>query len=355
MRLEELDYALPRELIAARPPSERPSARLLVVGNGAGFAHHTVRDLIDLLPPSLLVLNDTRVIPARLRGTKPTGGKVEVLLLERLEAADPDRDERWLAMGRASKGLAPGLTLAFGDGALQVEVLTKRPSGWVEVRLRADGIQAALARVGEVPLPPYLERSAEAADTERYQTVFAEHPGSVAAPTAGLHFDATLLEALAARGHRFAKVTLHVGPGTFVPVEAEELDDHPMHSEWYAVGDAAAAAITAAHAEGRPVVAVGTTVVRTLESVAAAHGRVVATEGRTNLFIRPPYTFRVIDGLLTNFHLPKSTLLALVMAAMGIERTRAAYAEAIRERYRFFSYGDAMLLRPGVIERAPWP
>ncbi|HJL17673.1 MAG TPA: tRNA preQ1(34) S-adenosylmethionine ribosyltransferase-isomerase QueA [Sandaracinaceae bacterium LLY-WYZ-13_1] len=348
MDVDELDYDLPEELIAQRPAAEREGARLLVLDRGSGVIdHRTVRELPGLLRPSLLVVNDTRVIPARLFGRKPTGGRVELLLVERLGPAGAV--ERWVALGRASKPLRPGTDLALepADGGLSARVVARRPEG-LEVELRAEGsVAEALERVGHVPLPPYVRRADDASDRERYQTVFARHPGAVAAPTAGLHFGEALVAALEAAGHRLARVTLHVGPGTFRPVQTERLEEHPMHTERYAVSAEAAAAIAAARREGRPVVAIGTTVVRTLES-AFDDGAVRPGEGATDLFITPPFEFRAVDALWTNFHLPRSTLLALVMAFAGVEPTRRAYAEAVAARYRFFSYGDAMLIRdPG--------
>jgi len=346
VRVDELDYELPEELIAQAPPEARDGARLLVLDRGvSGVAHRAVVDLPSLLPPSLVVLNDTRVFPARLFGRKESGGKVELLLVERLGA--PGEEERWLALGKASKGLRPGMGVAIDGGGLSARVEARRPDGSLEVTLRAEAgeVLTAIERVGRVPLPPYVARDPDARDRERYQTVFARELGAVAAPTAGLHLSERLLAALEAAGHRVAHVTLHVGPGTFAPVKVEDLGAHPMHFERYEVSEAAATALAEARHEGRPILAVGTTVVRTLEAAADAEGRVPPGKGRTDLFIRPPYGFRVVDSLLTNFHLPRSTLLALVMAFGGVEPVREAYAEAVRARYRFFSYGDAMLLR----------
>lgn len=363
MRVEELDFALPEALIAQSPPESRDGARLLLVTPGAArFDDRMVTDLPTQLPPSLFVLNDTKVIPARLLGQKPTGGKVEILLVEPLahvedgaaEVAVGELHERWLAMGRASKGLKPGATLYFGvagaAGELRVRVDAKRESGELEVTVIWPSAQGslfdALDRVGHMPLPPYIRREDGADDRERYQTVFAETPGAIAAPTAGLHLSERLIAEMTRVGHRFAKVTLHVGPGTFAPIKVDDLDAHPMHSERYEVTEATAQAIAQAKGEGRPVVAVGTTVVRTLESAAQSDGSVRAGAASTNLLIQPPYEFKVIDALMTNFHLPKSTLLALVMALGGVSTLRAAYTHAVEREYRFFSYGDAMLIRP---------
>ena len=345
MRVEELAYELPEELIAQRPLEERDGARLCVVDRAReDVRHETVRALPGLLSPALLVVNDTRVIPARLHGVKATGGKVEILLVERLSA--PGRTERWVAIGRASKGLSPGTEMELAGGAIAARIDARGEHGGVEVSLEADdAIDHVLARVGEVPLPPYIRRRPEDADSERYQTVFAERPGAIAAPTAGLHLSHRLIGELEATGHRIARVTLHVGPGTFAPVKSETLEDHRMHPERYDVPEATSRAIAEARRERRAVVAVGTTVVRVLESAAADDGTVAPGSGQTTLFVCPPFRFRAVDALVTNFHLPRSTLLALVMAFGGVSLVRRAYEDAVRARYRFFSYGDAMLLR----------
>ncbi|MEY4510633.1 MAG: hypothetical protein RLZZ450_2755 [Pseudomonadota bacterium] len=357
MRADELDYDLPEELIAQAPTPARDGARLLVMPRGeASFSHRQIVDLPGLLPPALFVFNDTRVIPARLLGLKPSGGKFELLLVERVDgeraagsasvASDDTREQRWLCMARPLKTLHAGMQLAVG--ALSIEVGERVGESLLAVTLRADeGVERALASAGELPLPPYIARAPAEQDRERYQTVFAREPGAVAAPTAGLHFGEALLRALAAHGHQRAFITLHVGPGTFLPLAVDDLHQHPMHSERFAISTACAEAVRAAKREGRPIVAVGTTVVRTLEASARAHGEVRAGSGATDLCIFPPYELRVIDALVTNFHLPRSTLLALVMAFAGTDAVRAAYREAVRERYRFFSYGDAMLIQPG--------
>jgi S-adenosylmethionine:tRNA ribosyltransferase-isomerase len=343
----ELDYELPESSIAQTPLAERDAARLLCVPRGeSALSDRSVRELPELLPPgSLLVLNDTRVIPARLFGHKPSGGRVELLLVERLTAIDPS--ERWSALGRASKGLRPGEQIALGDGSLRATIV-ERKEQLLEIELNVVGQGAsateAVDRIGAMPLPPYIKRDAAAADSSRYQTVFAARPGAVAAPTAGLHFTPELLARLERAGHQLAYVTLHVGPGTFAPLRSDDLREHVMHEERFEVPEATRDAIAAARAEGRSVVAVGTTVVRTLESVADEAGAVAAGPGSTSIFIYPPYRFRAIDVLLTNFHLPRSTLLALVMAFTGAPRVRAAYAHAIASGYRFYSYGDAMLI-----------
>ncbi|WP_437637862.1 tRNA preQ1(34) S-adenosylmethionine ribosyltransferase-isomerase QueA [Sorangium sp. So ce854] len=369
MRCELLDYELPEALIASRPPEERDGARLLLVdrGRSAGEVEHAaIRDLDRYVEPgALVVVNDTRVIPARLFGKKRgTGGQVELFLLHRLDeapagggdlaGASPEgggRPERWRAMGRASKPIRPGAVLDIErDGALVAEVLERAEDGVLTVRLSSPAglsVAAAIDAYGHVPLPPYLGRGDDAADRERYQTIFARVPGAVAAPTAGLHLTPALVERLRASGVEIARVTLHVGLGTFQPVTVDDLDAHPMHAEVYSVPEATAAAIAGARDRGAPVVAVGTTVVRALETAAdpARAGLVRAQSGETRLLIQPGYRFRVVDALLTNFHLPRSTLLALVFAFAGRERTLRAYRAAIDAGYRFYSYGDAMLIR----------
>jgi len=345
MRISDLDYELPSELIAQEPLAKRDASRLLLLDVQADEVEdHLFVELPGLLPPSLFVFNDTRVFPARLLGSKATGGKVELLLLRKCD----ERTDRWLAMGRSSKALREGMELELCEGRLEARVVRAREHGELEVELRgASEVDALIEQVGEIPLPPYIRRAASDSDRMRYQTVFAKTPGAVAAPTAGLHFTEDSLSALEEAGHRTAYVTLHVGPGTFRPVQADRLDDHEMHEEGYEVPEATVSAIGLARAEGRPVVAVGTTVVRTLESSVDADGAPVPGVGTTRLFIRPPHRFEVVDHLLTNFHLPRSTLLALVMAFAGENLTRRAYREAADRRYRFYSYGDAMLVRRG--------
>jgi len=343
MRIDDLDYELPEELIAQEPLPKRDASRLLVVDVPSGtLEDRRFTDLPELLPPSLFVFNDTRVFPARIFGHKQTGGKVELLLLRKLAKGS----DRWLAMGRSSKGLRAGMVLALAGAQLEARVLRVREHGEVEVELSGEADPDSLIdELGQVPLPPYIHRAANEADRSRYQTVYAKTRGAVAAPTAGLHFTEDTLSRLERSGHEAAYVTLHVGAGTFRPVQADHLDDHDMHEEAYEVPDQAAASIERARSDGRPVVAVGTTVVRTLEAAAATHGEVRSGVGSTRLFIRPPYEFGVVDHLVTNFHLPRSTLLALVMARAGVDLIREAYQHAIDERYRFFSYGDAMLIR----------
>jgi S-adenosylmethionine:tRNA ribosyltransferase-isomerase len=360
LRCDLLDYDLPEDRIARRPTEARDEARLLVVepAEPGAVEHRHVYDLAELLPEgALLVVNDTRVVPARLIGKKVgTGGSVELLLVRPrpVEGAE-EGAAAFFAMGRSSKPLRPGTEIVFGDGVLTARVEGRDEEGGlfaVTLRARDGDVQAAIERVGHVPLPPYLRRADDEADRERYQTVFARVPGAIAAPTAGLHLSTALLERLAARGVERASVTLHVGLGTFQPVTAEDLNDHPMHSEPFTVPAETQRAIAAARERGAPVIAVGTTVVRALESAADPEraGHVRAMSEDTRLLIQPGYAFRVVDRLLTNFHLPRSTLLALVYAFAGTARVRRAYEIAIAERYRFYSYGDAMLL-----SRAPEP
>jgi S-adenosylmethionine:tRNA ribosyltransferase-isomerase len=341
----DFDYALPEELIAQEPVTPRDASRLLVLPSAGEVAHRRFAELPGLLEPGdLLVFNDTKVIPARLVGTKPSGGKAELLLCEPLEGG---LGPRWRALGQASKPIRVGTVLSF-DG-LTAAIEAAEGEGFYVVRLDREGeaLEAALARAGRVPLPPYIRRAASEEDRGRYQTVWARAPGSAAAPTAGLHFTERLLAELDARGVRRVAVTLHVGPGTFLPIRGDRLEGHTMHAEQYEVTEGAAAEIAACRARGGRVVAVGTTTVRTLES-AWDGARVVPGSGRTALFIRPGHVFGAVDALVTNFHLPRSTLLMLVCAFGGMERVLAAYADAVAARYRFFSYGDAML-----VPRAP--
>ena len=336
MDVREFDFELPEELIAQAPLPERDASRLLVVPRGDGpLLHMGVRDLPALLRTGdLMVANDARVIPARLHGHKAgTGGKVELLLVEPLGGAD------WLALGQASKPLREGQQIeVFGSF---VQIVQIRGGGELVVRLplEGDALWEFLDRAGELPLPPYITHAPGKLDLSRYQTVYAREPGAVAAPTAGLHFTPELIGALREKKINFVSITLHVGPGTFLPVRVERTEDHRMHSERYVVSTEVADAIARTRAAGGRVIAVGTTALRTLE---ASGGR--AGPGRTDLFITPGYTFRAVDGLFTNFHLPRSTLLMLVAAFADLSRVRRAYAEAVARRYRFFSYGDAMLM-----------
>jgi S-adenosylmethionine:tRNA ribosyltransferase-isomerase len=339
LTLDDFDYHLPPECIAQAPLAERSASRLLVMSGGA-LCDRAFVDLPDLLAPGdLLVMNDTRVLHARLFGKKDSGGQVEVLV-ERVSG-----DDEVLAQVRASKSPKPGSRLLLEE-AFEAEVLG-REGEFYRLRFHAEAPTDAvelLERHGRLPLPPYIERAAASADEERYQTVFARERGSVAAPTAGLHFDAPLLERLRARGVGIAHVTLHVGAGTFQPVRVHDLSEHRMHREHYHVPQATAEAIAATKQRGGRVVAVGTTTLRTLESAANPDGAVKVGAGETVLFVTPGYAFKVVDLLVTNFHLPKSTLLMLVSAFGGLEPIRAAYRHAIATGYRFFSYGDAMLI-----------
>lgn len=338
MRRSDFAYDLPGDRIAQAPLAERSAGRLLHVDGAAGrWSDHRFRDLPDLLAPGdLLVFNDTRVIPARIFGHKDTGGRVEILI----ERVGPDQEA--VAQVRASKSPRPGTRIALEGGA-RAEVIGREDDLF---RLAFDcPVFACLQDHGHMPLPPYIRRPDDAADRERYQTVFAREPGAVAAPTAGLHFDAELLARLGERGVETAQVTLHVGAGTFQPVRVEDLSSHTMHAERARVSESVCAAARAARARGNRVVAVGTTVVRSLES-AAAGGEFAPWEGETRLFIRPGYEFRAVDAMITNFHLPESTLLMLVCAFAGTGLVLDAYRHAVSEHYRFFSYGDAMLLLP---------
>ena len=336
-RLSDFDYALPPELIAQAPAVARSASRLLHV-DGMRRRDLVFTDLPSLLAPGdLVVFNDTRVINARVYGEKATGGKVE-LLLERITAAD----EAW-AQVRASHAPKVGARIDLPGGG-RATVLA-REDRFHRLAFEGTGpLHAWLERNGSVPLPPYIARDAQPGDRERYQTIYAREPGAVAAPTAGLHFDDTIMAALAANGVERAFVTLHVGAGTFQPVQHEDLAQHVMHEEWFTLPAATVEAVARARGRGGRVVCVGTTTLRALESAVAEGGSLRAGAARTTLFITPGYRFRVADRLLTNFHLPRSTLLMLVSAFAGYDRIRAAYAHAVAQRYRFFSYGDAMLL-----------
>jgi len=340
MTLDDLDFALPPELIAQHPASERTAARLLAIDRTTGERRHgTVRDLPGLLRAGdLLVVNDARVVPARVRGRRPSGGRIELLLLRAV-----DGPFTWTAMVRGAPRVGELVHLPGGSGHF---VAAEGEGRWrVRLDVGAD-VLAWLERHGEIPLPPYVRRpdGPEPGDAERYQTMFAETPGAVAAPTAGLHFTPALLAALAEQGIRRATLTLHVGPGTFLPIRGGSLDGHRMEGERYCIPSETAAAIADTRRAGGRVVAVGTTTVRALEAAATDEGDVRAGEGEATLFIRPGHRFRVPDALMTNFHLPRSPLLALIAAFAGWERVRAAYDDAVARGYRFYSFGDAMLL-----------
>jgi S-adenosylmethionine:tRNA ribosyltransferase-isomerase len=366
MRVRDFDFELPSELIAQRPPSERGSARLLHLARASGhITHETFAALPTLLRAGdLLVVNNTRVFPARLLGRRvPTGGAVECLLIapsaadlgqrgepESAAAASPAAAsvQVWEALMHPGQKMKPGARVAFGDPpSLFGEVLERRYYGRRLIRLWTEdssAVETAVDAVGHVPLPPYIRRADERNDQERYQTVFADPRGSVAAPTAGLHFTDAILQSLGERGVEVASITLHVGYGTFQPVRVETVEEHHVEGERYDIPSIAADRINLALGEKRRVIAVGTTTTRALESVARESGRIGAGRGTTDLFIYPGFTFRVISGLLTNFHLPRSSLLMLVAAFGGTERVLAAYAAAVAAGYRFYSYGDAMLV-----------
>ena len=347
MQRQDFHFHLPPELIAQQPAAERTASRLLIVDPAAdALSDARFSDFPDLIEPGdVLVMNDTRVIPARLFGRKATGGKVEVLI-ERITG-----DHTALAHVRASKSPPPGSRLTLEDG-IEAEV-TSRESDLFALRFDdKENVVALLDRVGHMPLPPYIERADESDDRQRYQTVYARRAGAVAAPTAGLHFDDATLDAVRAKGVHLAWVTLHVGAGTFQPVRVDDIREHHMHSEWLEVGKDTCAVVNAARAAGRRVVAVGTTSVRCLET-AARDGVLQPFSGETDIFIYPGYRFHMVDALLTNFHLPESTLLMLVCAMGGRERMLAAYEHAVAERYRFFSYGDAMFIRNVAEEARP--
>lgn len=342
MRRSDFNYELPPELIAQFPAERRSASRLLELRPDGAVADRQMRDFASLLEPGdLLIFNDTRVIPARLFGRKPTGGRVEILI-ERLLG-----EREALAQVGASKTPKPGgeilIDLAEGE-APAVLVMIERQDDMFRLQLRSAGsFETLMERVGRLPLPPYIEHAPGGFDAERYQTVFAARPGAVAAPTAGLHFDDALLADLSARGVRTATLTLHVGAGTFQPLRVDDVSEHRMHAERYDISPELCETIAKTKAQGGRIVAVGTTVTRALES-AAASGTLQSGAGETRLFITPGYRFNVVDRLLTNFHLPESTLLMLVSAFAGYDRIMAAYRHAVQQRYRFFSYGDAMLL-----------
>lgn len=348
MKLSEFDFDLPEELIATRPARPRSSARLLLA-QGGDIQDRIVNQLPDILQPGdRLILNDTKVIPARLSGLRhrsgeagETAARIEVTLLE------PRADGTWSALVKPLKKLREGEEIVFSDVLSATMTGRADGQGFLQFNLTGDDFDAALAAVGAMPLPPYIaaKRPADEADKDDYQTYWARHAGAVAAPTASLHFDGPLLEALAARGVAFTHVTLHVGAGTFLPVKVDDVRDHKMHAEWGEVTAKAAAEINATKAAGGRVIPVGTTALRLIES-AAQGGQIQPWTGPTDIFITPGFEFQIADGLMTNFHLPKSTLMMLVSALMGVAEIRAIYAHAIAERYRFFSYGDSSLLLP---------
>lgn len=340
MKLHDFYYDLPQELIAQDPLLDRTSSRLMHVDRATGDIEHKVfYDIIDYLNEGdCLVINNTKVIPARLFGTREGHeGKVEILLLKRKE------NDIWETLVKPGKKCKVGTILVFGDGLLKAEVLEVVEDGNRLIKFYYDGIfEEILDELGQMPLPPYITH--ELKDKTRYQTVYAKHDGSAAAPTAGLHFTKELLEKIEKKGIIIANVTLHVGLGTFRPVKVENILEHHMHSEFFMIEESEAAKINKAKENGKRVISVGTTSCRTLESAATEDGRIKASSGWTDIFIYPGYSFKLIDGLITNFHLPESTLLMLVSAFAGKENIMAAYEEAVKEKYRFFSFGDAMVL-----------
>lgn len=346
MRVDLFDFELPQERIALRPVHPRDSARLLVVPPSGAFADRIVRDLTNYFQPGdALVVNDTWVIHARLSGRRlrdDLGANVEATLIERLDAG------RWRALMRPAKKIHIGDLIRFGEDALDAHVVAKGDAGEITLAfaLSGEALDAAIEAIGVMPLPPYIagKRAADAGDEADYQTIYAREPGAVAAPTAGLHFTPELIARIEAMGVSFHRVTLHVGAGTFLPVKVEDTDAHTMHAEFARIDADTAQALNRVHAQGGRIVAVGTTVLRTLESAAKPNGEIAPFAARTNIFITPGYRFRAVDLLLTNFHLPRSTLFMLVSAFSGTDRMKAAYVHAIAREYRFYSYGDACLL-----------
>lgn len=341
MKTSDFYYDLPEELIAQDPLEDRSSSRLLVLDKKTGKTeHHVFREITDYLNPGdCLVLNDTKVIPARLIGVKEeTGAKIEVLLLKR------GADDVWETLVKPGKKARPGARISFGDGLLVGEVMEVVEEGNRLIHFEYDGIfEEILDQLGQMPLPPYITHQLQ--DKDRYNTVYAAHSGSAAAPTAGLHFTPELLKEIEEKGVDIARVTLHVGLGTFRPVKVDDVENHHMHSEFYMIDEEAAEKINRAKENGRKVICVGATSCRTIESAADENGKLKACSGWTEIFIYPGYQFKVLDELITNFHLPESTLVMLVSALAGREHVLAAYEEAVKERYRFFSFGDAMFIK----------
>ena len=341
MKTSDFYYDLPEELIAQDPLEDRSSSRLLVLDKKTGETeHHVFREIVNYLDPGdCLVINDTKVIPARLIGAKEeTGAKIEVLLLK------GGADDVWETLVKPGRKAKPGTRISFGDGLHTGEVVDIVDEGNRLIRFEYEGIfEEILDRLGQMPLPPYITHQLK--DKDRYNTVYAEHPGSAAAPTAGLHFTPELLEKIRDKGVDIAHVTLHVGLGTFRPVKVDDVENHHMHSEFYMIDETAAEKINRAKENGKRVICVGTTSCRTIESAADENGRLKACSGWTDIFIYPGYQFKILDALITNFHLPESTLVMLVSALAGRDHVLAAYEEAVRERYRFFSFGDAMFIR----------
>lgn len=340
MKLSEFNYYLPEELIAQTPIEKRDESRLMVLDKETGqIEHKTFKDIINYLEPGdCLVRNNTKVIPARLYGKKETGANVEFVLLKNIEG------DTWEAMVRPGNKLHQGAKVIFGDGLLKAEILDSLPDGTRKVQFSYDGIfNEILDKIGLMPLPPYIHESLK--DNDRYQTVYAKYDGSAAAPTAGLHFTNELLKQIEEKGIDIANVTLHVGIGTFRPVKEENIEEHHMHTEHYYIKEEDAEKINKAKKAGKRVIAVGTTSCRTIETIADENGFVKACEGDTGIYIYPGYKFKCLDALITNFHLPESTLLMLVSALAGKENIMNAYEEAVKEKYKFFSFGDAMFIK----------
>jgi len=338
MQVSDFDFTLPESLIAKQPLDKRDASRLLVLAED-DFQDKYIPDLVGLVQQGdVWVINDTKVIPARLMGKKESGGKVEVLLLEPL-----GQSNIWSAWGKSNKPLSEGQNIYFSDTFLGQ--IIKRNGKDIEIKLMADDVGTAIEQHGHMPLPPYINRPDSEEDKQRYQTVFAQHKGAVAAPTAGLHLTPELMHQMENTGATFVHITLHVGPGTFQPIQVNNTDEHVMHEEAYIISDDAAKTINQAKSDGKRIVAVGTTSLRTLEA-AGQSGQIKAGADRTDIFITPNYQFKITDALLTNFHLPKSTLLMLVSALAGQARIKQAYQHAITQQYRFYSYGDAMFI-PG--------
>jgi len=343
MQLNDFDYLLPEELIAQRPTPRRDASRLMCLERGKQSV--ICRQFLDIFEyfrsGDLLVINDTKVIPARLQGTKETGGKVEIFLVRRDKNGS---QEDWLCLTKSSKPLRPGTRIMLSAN-LEAEILEEAENPYRRVRFHGVGdLQSQIEKIGHLPLPPYIKRADDETDRDRYQTVFARESGAVAAPTAGLHFTEAVLQRLQEIGVIIAPVTLHVGLGTFLPVRVEDIRQHRMHAEVFTIPATTAAAVNAAREDGRRVFALGTTSVRALESAATHDARLQAGQGESEIFIYPGYRFKLVDALITNFHLPKSTLLMLVSAFAGRELVLSAYRQAIAERFRFFSYGDGMLI-----------
>ncbi len=353
MKTSDFDFDLPSELIAQTPMDIRDQSRMMVVNRKEQtIEHRQVCNIGEyLIAGDLLVVNNTKVFPARIFGHRTdTGGKVELLLLEQV-AADSDLITEWNSFFKGSSGAAVGMPLTLADGHVTATIVESMGGGRVRIRLESDKpLLEVLVKHGAPPVPPYIKRDRDVngerirMDRERYQTIFAKETGAVAAPTAGLHFTPELLESMADAGIKKVELTLHVGPGTFQPVKVDALEDHRMEAERYNISEKTAAMIRETQAGAGRIVAVGSTSVRTLETVAAEYGEVVACEGRSEIFIYPPYDFKVVDVMLTNFHLPSSTLLMMVSALAGIDLIKRAYKEAVREKYRFYSYGDCMLI-----------